>query len=269
MRDKTEILIRAQAATLLDSRIAQNVNAQKVDLVEWIFERITVDPGSKILELCCGTGSQTLRMLDLVEEMGQVVALDISPEALEKLQAKVKAEWQSRLILVEADMEQLPRVLEQNGLEPSTFDLAFCAYGLYYNANATQTLQETKYLLQPGGRIVIVGPFGANNGPIFDLLAQGGVTIPTYVKYTSAEFMFKEVIPWVTQHFETVTINTLVNPVVWKKAENVLGYWRNTTFYDREKEKKIETLLNINFNKYPNFVNEKWVMMIEAANART
>lgn len=266
--DKKKILRQAQAAGALDRRIAQNVGAQRVDLVEWIFDRLSIEQGSKVLELCCGTGAQTQRLLDLVRAMGQVVAVDISHEALERLEAKVKGRKRMRLALVETDVDDLQSALLKEGLKPPYFDLCFCAYGLYYSKDVSNTLDTVFHWLKPQGRTVIVGPFGPNNGPLFDLLERGGVLIPTYVRYTSTDFMLAEVAPWAAKCFRTIRMDTLVNHVAWNSTSDVLEYWRNSTYYDPESLAMVERLLEKHFGSHTEFVNEKWIMMVEASNAR-
>lgn len=82
------MMSRATQAELLEQRIAENSASQEIDLATWIFERVQVRPGERVLELCCGTGGQTLALLDRVGEAGQVVALDISRTALDTLTSK-------------------------------------------------------------------------------------------------------------------------------------------------------------------------------------
>ena len=45
---------RATQAKLLEQRIAENTAAQGVDLTAWIFERLDLNPGARVLELCWG-----------------------------------------------------------------------------------------------------------------------------------------------------------------------------------------------------------------------
>ena len=82
---------RATQAELLEQRIAENSASQEIDLATWIFERVQVRPGDRVLELCSGTGGQTLALLNRVGESGHVVALDISRKALDTLAGKAGA----------------------------------------------------------------------------------------------------------------------------------------------------------------------------------
>lgn len=268
MVDKETIAYRSKQAELLDERIAENVDAQEIDFVEWIFKRIQTRAGSRVLELCCGTGLQTLRLLNLVGHTGHVVALDISREALDKMASKMGSAQLSRLTTIEADIDELKQALDKMPLQGTRFDMVFCAYGLYYSANAEQVLQEAKQRLQPSGAIVIVGPFGPNNAVLFEFLQQSGVDIAGFVKYTSCDFMYEKVIPWATQNFQSVYISTVVNRITWPSPEKILNYWRNSTFYEAEKAASVEARSNMYFTSHSQFINEKWIMMVEMTGVR-
>lgn len=260
------ILTRAQAHALLQERIASNVRAQRVDLTDWIFERVHLQKTDRILELGCGTGAQTLRMLQRVIQ-GQVVAVDISQQSLDELNAKA-GEAKARLIPIAGNLDELQQLLSGR-YQPASFDLVFCAYGLYYSADARQVLQEATRWLKRNGQLVIVGPFGPNNAPLFELVKAAGVAISKYVMFTSRDFMYEVVIPWASEHYEMVTIHTLVNEVVWQKPEQVLDYWRNTTFYEAQHEPHVQALLESHFRRHETFVNEKWVMLVAMRHARS
>jgi ubiquinone/menaquinone biosynthesis C-methylase UbiE len=257
---------RATQSELLEQRIAENAAAQEIDLPTWIFERVEVSPGDEVLELCCGTGGQTLPMLDRVGDSGRVVAIDISRAALDTLASKAGARNQ-RLTCIETSLENFPSTLAQ--AEPrSGFDLVFCAYGLYYSSDVQRTLREAKSKLKSQGRIVVAGPFGPNNKQLFDLVRASGVAIAEPVVFSSEGFMLQTVLPWAAENFELVAVHTMVNPVRWATAERVLNYWQNTTFYEAAKRAEFERLLHEHFGEHAQFVNQKWVMLVEMSHAR-
>jgi ubiquinone/menaquinone biosynthesis C-methylase UbiE len=260
---------RATQAELLEQRIAENRHAQQVDLVAWIFERARVEPSDQILELCCGTGGQTLRMLSSLDEDGRLVALDTSAKALETLKGKLSGEESKKLTTVQASLDELSPALEQSGLKRPNFDLIFCAYGLYYSQDARKTLDEAFRWLKPRGRIVVVGPYGPNNKQLFELVQASGVALGEAVVYSSQRFMLETVMPWATLQFESVRVSTMVNPVRWATPERVLNYWENTTFYDAAGKPAFEALLERHFREHGQFVNDKWVMMVEMEDARS
>ena len=260
---------RATQAELLEQRIAENRQSQEVDLVAWIFERARIEPSDQILELCCGTGGQTLRMLSSLGEGGRLAALDTSAAALETLTRKASGEGSRKLTTVQASLDGLSPALERRGLRRPSFDLVFCSYGLYYSQNPQKTLDEAFAWLRPHGRIVVVGPYGPNNKQLFELVQASGVTLEEAVVSSSRRFMLETVIPWAAQQFESVRVSTMVNPVRWATPERVLNYWQNTTFYDAARKHAFEALLERHFAEHGQFVNEKWVMMVEMQDARS
>ena len=259
---------RATQSELLEQRISENASAQTIDLASWIFERVHVRPGSQVLELCCGTGGQTLSMLDRVGDNGSVVALDISRAALDTLTSKAGSTNGKRLRCIEAGLENFSSALSQLEDQPHGFDLIFCAYGLYYSSDARRTLDEARSQLKPAGRIVVVGPFGPNNKPLFDLVRASGVAISELVVFSSESFMLQTVLPWGARNFESLSVHSMVNPVRWTTPERVQNYWQNTTFYDADKRENFERLVQDHFAKHPVFVNEKWVMLVEMSHGR-
>ena len=259
---------RATQAELLEQRIAENRASQEVDLVRWIFERISVRESDQVLELCCGTGGQTLRILSALGDRGRLYALDVSRDALNTLVERAASD-QSKLVPIHASLDDLSGTLRRSGLEPPSFDLIFCAYGLYYSSDAKKTLDEAFSWLKKGGRIVVVGPFGPNNGQLFDLVRASGATIPDPVVSSSERFMSQVVVPWAAGKFRSTRIDTMVNPVRWATPERVLNYWQNTTFYSSDHLPELERRLTQHFAQHGEFVNEKWVMMVEMTDARS
>ncbi|MGA8428449.1 MAG: class I SAM-dependent methyltransferase [Candidatus Sulfotelmatobacter sp.] len=258
---------RATEAELLEQRIVENSASQEIDLASWIFERVRIQPGDQVLELCCGTGGQTLPLLERVGRSGRVVALDISRKALDTLAAKATHAKQ-RLTLVESSLDDLSSSLQKLGLQPGCFDLLFCAYGLYYSTDAQRTLAEARSWLKPDGRIVVVGPFGPNNQPLFDLVRASGAELAEPVTFSSERFMLQTVLPWGARNFASTAVHTMVNPVRWATPERAINYWQNTTFYDAEKRPAFEQLLRAHFARHGVFVNEKWVMLTEMSRGR-
>ena len=258
---------RATRAELLEQRIAENRASQEVDLVRWIFERISVPEADQVLELCCGTGGQTLRMLSALGERGRLYALDIARDALDTLVTRAAGD-RSKLVAVQASLDDFSGTLRRSGLEQPSFDLIFCAYGLYYSRDAKRTLDEAFSWLKKAGRMVVVGPFGPNNGQLFELVRASGATIPDPVVSSSECFMTEVVAAWAAVKFQCIRISSLVNPVRWSTPERVLNYWQNTTFYSADHRLEFERRLAQHFAQHGEFVNEKWVMMVEMTDAR-
>ncbi|MBI5139835.1 MAG: methyltransferase domain-containing protein [Candidatus Vogelbacteria bacterium] len=268
MKKVSNVQLKARDTQSLEKRIVENVAAQELDLSQWIFDGLKIENGSHVLELCCGTGAQTFSFIKHVGNNGQIVALDISREALDKIASKLDERELSKVVLIESDMDRIEEAIADQGIKSPYFDLIFCAYGLYYSTNVEQVLETLKRYLMPGGSMVVVGPFGPNNGPLFSILKQSGVIIPEYVAFSSDRFMPDKVIPWAAVNFQKVAIRTVVNRIKWDSLSQIMTYWTSSTFYSPDKHGAVEKSINNHFKKQQYFINEKWIMMIEMTNAR-
>jgi ubiquinone/menaquinone biosynthesis C-methylase UbiE len=254
--------LRSSDANLLERRIAANQSSQGIDFNRWIFQGMQFPPEGNLLELCCGTGTQTERFLRGLKGKGRYIGLDKSGKALDLIREKIPPDQASRMTLLCSDMDLLGSSLKDHGLGSLKFDLVFCSYGLYYSSDVPNLLSEAETYLRKDGQMIIVGPYGPNNESLFSTLEEAGVRIPDYVRYTSQDFMHDTVLPWGTLHFTSLSIRTLVNPVVWTSVDQVLAYWKNSTFLDPDRIPEVIDRLKEHFAGSSTFVNRKYVMMV-------
>ena len=100
-----------------------------------------VQPGDRVLDICCGTGDLALAA---VEAGGKVTGLDFSEPMLERARAKSPGvEW------VSGDALALP-------FGDGSFDAVTTGFGLRNLADAEQGLAEMRRALKPGGRVAIL-----------------------------------------------------------------------------------------------------------------
>jgi len=257
---------RSYDVDLLERRIELNRSAQSVDFNSWIFQGIRFPPESHILELCCGTGTQTMEFLRRLDGRGRYVGVDKSGKALDTIRKKVPLEQGRRMTLLCSEMDLTGPALKAAGLGDLKFDLVFCSYGLYYSSDVPRLLSEMEGLLGKDGCIVIVGPWGPNNEALFRMFGDAGVQIPEYVRFTSQRFMYDVVIPWGTLHFPCLSIRTMVNPIVWTSPDQVLDYWKNSTFFDPGRIQAVTDRLGECFAGEPRFINKKYVMSVVMKN---
>lgn len=117
------------------------------------LEGLAINPQTKILDLCCGSG-QTTRFL--VENSSQVTGLDASSTALNRAKTKVpQADY------VEGLAEKMPFSDEQ-------FDLVHTSVALHEMEpqQLTQILQEVYRVLKPGGIFALIDLHKPTN-PLF------------------------------------------------------------------------------------------------------
>ncbi len=120
---------------------------------DWGLEKLSAQPGEKILEIGFGTGHCLVTLAKAVGPTGRVVGLDISDGMLaiagERLQQEGLAD---RVDLHLGDATNL------DFIEAGSLDGVFMSFTLelFDNPEIPRVLQECQRLLKPGGRIAIV-----------------------------------------------------------------------------------------------------------------
>ena len=110
-----------------------------------MLEMAALRPGERVLDVACGTGLVSFRVLDAVGGGGSVFGTDIS-ENMVQTARRLATERGYR----NADFERFDA--EAMSLEDASFDAALCALGMMYFPEPVAALQEMHRLLVPGGR---------------------------------------------------------------------------------------------------------------------
>jgi SAM-dependent methyltransferase len=214
----------ATKTSALQKRISSQKN-QTVDLNEWIFEKINVKKNPKILELCCGTGAQT-KYLSKIMGAGSLDCVDINQETVTE---------NHNAVTEESINYHVSNIDEVDNYTPDSVDLIFTAYGFYYSEDPIALHNKLYKKLNKGGKFVLVGPVLGNNAELYEIMNQIGVKIPDNVLFSSEKFMLEMEIIFLN-HYDNVSFNRVLNRVEYHSSDDLLNYWRNTTFYDDSKE---------------------------------
>lgn len=116
-------------------------------------------PGSRVLDLCTGTGDLALEIRRVLED-GLVVGADFTPEMVRIADGKRRRAGAGSMRLLVADALDLP-------FEDGVFDGVAAAFGIRNLQDLDRGLDEIRRVLRPGGRAVIL-EFAARRGGIID-----------------------------------------------------------------------------------------------------
>lgn len=107
--------------------------------------RMDVKPGSKSLDVCCGTADWTIAMSEAVGPTGEAYGLDFSQNMLNVGIEKTK--HIDNITLIQGNAMELP-------FEDNTFDYVTVGFGLRNVPDYLQALREMNRVVKPGGKVV-------------------------------------------------------------------------------------------------------------------
>ena len=106
--------------------------------------RLAIDPGDAILELACGTGIVTRRLVEALPLGASLTATDLNEAMLEIARGKIDdsepVTWQT------ADTCALP-------FGDEWFNIVVCQFGVMFFPDKPVALREARRVLQPGGTL--------------------------------------------------------------------------------------------------------------------
>lgn len=129
----------------LDIRISihEKYSVNRQPFGDWIMEHYEITPGSRILELGCGTGSMWKGKLDVLENGSRLTLTDFSQGMLER--AKQNTVGCGRVDYRVVDIQDIP-------YEDASFDIVIANMMLYHVPDLPRGLSEVRRVLRPGGK---------------------------------------------------------------------------------------------------------------------
>ena len=139
-----EPLWRVRSLTLLTGEPFPNERE-----LEIITDLVRAERGGRYLDLGCSAGLYTRSLAARLGDSGDVVGIDISPSMLKEASRRARGLGVSPSF-ARADAENLP-------FADASFAGAVCGGSLNEFGDPARTLQERSRVLEPGGRVAIMG----------------------------------------------------------------------------------------------------------------
>lgn len=111
-------------------------------------ERLGLQPGQRVLDVCSGTGASALPAAQRVGPDGKVVAADLAQRLLAAAEAKARAQGLNNIEFRVGDLMQL-------GYPDASFDAAVCVFGIFFVPDMAAAVRELWRQLRPGGQLAI------------------------------------------------------------------------------------------------------------------
>ena len=118
-----------------------NLNAREG---EEFIQRINLKPGTKVLDVACGTGNQSI---PAARTGADVIGLDLAPNLLEQARKRA-ADEKLKIEFIEGDAEKLP-------YDAAHFDVVLSMFGAMFAPRPEVVAAELLRVCRPGGLIAM------------------------------------------------------------------------------------------------------------------
>ena len=100
-----------------------------------------------VLDVACGTGHASLALARMLPH-GRVTGIDFSVGMLDQARTKAAAQGTSNIDFLERDMTALD-------FPENSFDVALCAFGIFFVDDLDTQLAHVTSVVKPGGKVII------------------------------------------------------------------------------------------------------------------
>lgn len=126
------------------------------------IDRLCLNPGDRVLDVCCGTGASAIPAAHAVGSNGQVLGVDLADSLLHLARQKAQQQGLENTEFRQGDFESL-------GFPDASFDAIVCVFGIFFVSDMEAALQELWRMLRPGGKLAIT----SWGDPLFEPANQG------------------------------------------------------------------------------------------------
>ena len=112
------------------------------------IERLSLKRGSRILDVCCGSGASAIPAAETVGPEGSVLGIDLAEKLLERARRKADARRLTNVEFRIGNMLDLP-------LQNSRFDAVVCVFGIFFVPDMVAAVKSLWSVVSPGGKLAI------------------------------------------------------------------------------------------------------------------
>ena len=112
------------------------------------IQRLPIRKGTRILDVCCGSGASAIPAGEKVGIDGFVLGVDLAERLLTLARAKASSRGLKHVEFRYGDMQNL-------GFSESSFDSVVCVFGIFFVPDMPATVRELWKLVRSGGQLAI------------------------------------------------------------------------------------------------------------------
>ena len=111
-------------------------------------DRMELQPGVRVLDVCCGSGASAIVAAERVGPEGSVLGVDLAERLLERARSTASARGLPQAEFRLGDMRDL-------GLPDGHFDAVVCVFGIFFVDDMPAALRELSRVTRPGGKLAV------------------------------------------------------------------------------------------------------------------
>jgi ubiquinone/menaquinone biosynthesis C-methylase UbiE len=115
-------------------------------ILDWILAHVPVEPDFTVLDVAAGAGHLARAVAGRARH---VIALDITPEMLERGKSAADAASLTKVTFERGDAAALPYV-------DDSFDLVVCRFAVHHFSEPRRQITEMVRVCRPGGRVAVI-----------------------------------------------------------------------------------------------------------------
>jgi ubiquinone/menaquinone biosynthesis C-methylase UbiE len=112
------------------------------------IELAALPQGSRVLDVCCGTGASALPAAEAVGPTGKIIGVDLAEELLELARRKAVQQRLGNIKFEVGDMLSLRFPTE-------SFDAVVCVFGIFFVPDMPKAVSELWSRIRPGGKLAM------------------------------------------------------------------------------------------------------------------
>src|SRR5262245_46941288 len=112
------------------------------------IELASLQIGSRVLDVCCGTGASALPAAEAVGPTGKVIGVDLATQLLESARAKADQRLFGNVEFEVGDMLAMR-------FPVASFDAVVCVFGIFFAPDMAMAVSELWSRIRPGGKLAV------------------------------------------------------------------------------------------------------------------
>ena len=112
------------------------------------IELASLPIGSRVLDVCCGTGASALPAAEVVGQTGKVIGIDLAEQLLELARTKGVKRRLDNIEFEIGDMLSLR-------FPAASFDGVICVFGIFFVPDMAKAVSELWSRVRPGGKLAV------------------------------------------------------------------------------------------------------------------